>query len=273
MILLYSKCNQASDLCQQIELASELESDLGDTVDWGRKWLVDFNAGKTQLVSFDWSKNTGAIDVKMDRSVLEEKTSFKMLGLTFSSKLDWGSYIVSIAKTTFKKIGALIRSMKCLSPEVALYLYKSTMRPCMEYCCRVWAGAPSCYLELLDKLQKWICRTVGPSLAASLEPLAHHRNVASLSLFYRYYFGRCSSELAQLVPLPYSRGRCTRYFDRLHDFCVTISRYCKDVYVNSFFPCTAGLWNFLPIECFPLTYDLSGFKSRINRYLLTVGSF
>ena len=134
---LYSKCNQAFDLWQQLELASELESDLRDTVDWGRKWLVDFNAGKTQLVSSDRSKNTGAIDVKMDWSVLEDKTSFKMLGLTFSSKLDWGSYIVSIAKTASKKIGALIRSMKFLSPDVALYLRKSTIRPCMEYCCHV----------------------------------------------------------------------------------------------------------------------------------------
>ena len=125
----------------------------------------------------------------MDGSILEEKTSFKMLGLTFSSKLDWSSYIVSIAKTASKKIGDLIRSMKFLSAEVALYLYKSTIRPCMEYCCHVWAGAPSCYLELLDKLQKRICRTVGPSLSASLEPLAHCRNGASLSLFYRYYFG------------------------------------------------------------------------------------
>ena len=65
---------------------------------------------------------------------------------------------------------------------------------------------PSCYLELLDKLQNRICRTAGPSLATSLEPLAHRRNVASLSLFYRYYSGRCSSELAQLVALPFSRG-------------------------------------------------------------------
>ena len=245
---LCSKCDQASDLWQQLELASELESDLRDTVDWGRKWLVDFNAGRTQLVSFDRSKNTGAINVKVYGSVLEEKTSFKMLGLTFYSKLDWGSYIVSIAKTAFKNIGALIRSMKFLSPEVVLYLYKSTMRPCMEYCCHVWAGAPSCYLKLLDKLQKQICRTVGPSLAASLEPLAHRRNVTSLSLFYRYYFGRCSSEPAELVPLPYSRGRSTRYSDRLHDFSVTIPRCYKDVYVNSFFLRTATLWNSLPIE-------------------------
>ena len=105
---LYSKCDQASDLWQQRELASELESDLQDTVDWGRKWLVDFNAGKTQLVSFGRSNNTGASDVKMDGSVLEEKSSFKMLRLTFSSKLDWASYIISIAKTASRKIGALI---------------------------------------------------------------------------------------------------------------------------------------------------------------------
>ena len=163
--------------------------------------------------------------------------------------------------------------MMFLFREVALYLYKSTIRPCMEYCCHVWAGAPSCYLELLDKLQKRICRTVSPSLVASLKPLSYRRNVASLSLFYRYYFNRCLSELAQLVPLPYTRGRSTYYSNRLHDFSVTIPRCYKDVYVNSFFPHTVRLWNFLPIECFPLTYDLSSFMSRINRYLLTLGSF
>ena len=106
-----------------------------------------------------------------------------------------------------------------------------------------------------------------------LHSLAHHQNVASLIFFYRCYFGRCSSELAQLVPLPFFRGRSTRYSDRLHDFSVTIPRCYKDVYVNSFFPRMAKLWNSLPIECFPLTYDLSSFKSRINRHLLTVGSF
>ena len=125
----------------------------------------------------------------------------------------------------------------------------------MEYCYHFWAGAPSCYLELLDNLQKRICRIVGPLLAASLEPLAHCRNVASLSAFYRYYLGRCSSELAQLVPLLFSRGRSTHYSDRLHDFSVTISRCYKVVYVNSFSPNIARLWNSLPIECFLLTYN------------------
>ena len=77
---------------------------------------------KTQLVLFDRSNKTGAIDVKMDGSVLEEKSYFKMLELTFFFKLDWGSYIFSITKSTSKKIGPLVRSTKFLSPNVALYI-------------------------------------------------------------------------------------------------------------------------------------------------------
>ena len=105
-----------------------------------------------------------------------------MMGLAFSSKLDWDSYIMSIAKTASQKIGALICSMKFLSSEVAPQ--KSNIWPCIKYCCHVWAGAPNCHLELLDKLQKEIFRTVGPSLAASLEPMAHLPNVACIVLFY-----------------------------------------------------------------------------------------
>ena len=143
----------------------------------------------------------------------------------------------------------------------------------MEYSCHVAAGAPSCCLELLHNLQKQIFRTVSLSFATSSESLAHHQSVTSLSLFYSYYFGRCSSELAQMVLLPFSQGSSTHCSDRLHDFSVTVPRCYKDVYVDSFFPCTVRLWNSLPIECFPLTYDINGLKSRINRHLLTVGSF
>ena len=74
-----------------------------------------------------------------------------------------------------------------------------------------------CYISYRN-----ICRTVGPSLPASLEPLAHWQNEASLS-------PRWSSELAVLVLPPYSRGRPTCYSDWLHDFSVTIPRCYKDV--------------------------------------------
>ena len=110
--------------------------------------------------------------MKIDGSVC------KILGLT--SVLNWiGAYIICIAKSASKKYGALIRSMKFLSPEIALYLYKSTIWSYMEYCCHALTGAPSRYLELLDKLQKRMYRIVGTSLGPSLEPLAHRRNVAN----------------------------------------------------------------------------------------------
>ena len=77
----YSQCDQAPGLWQQLEMAAELESDLRDTVDWDRKWFVDFSTGNTQLVLFEQSNSTGAIDMKMDWPALAEKLSFEMLGL------------------------------------------------------------------------------------------------------------------------------------------------------------------------------------------------
>ena len=118
-----------------------------------------------------------------------------MLGLTFSFKLHRGSYIISTAKTSSNKVRALIRSMKFLSPKVALYLYKSTLHRCMEYCFRIWSGSSTWYIELLDMLQKRICKTVQPLFVTFLEPLAHRRNVVSLSLFYRYYFSKEVSDV------------------------------------------------------------------------------
>ena len=80
MILLYSKCDQTSNPWLQLELASELESDLRDIVDWDRKWLDDFNAGKTQMVSFERINNIGAIDVKINGSILGEKIILRCWG-------------------------------------------------------------------------------------------------------------------------------------------------------------------------------------------------
>ena len=119
-----------------------------DTAACSRNCLVDFNAEKAQFFSFDESYNSGAIDVKMSGSVFKKKPSFKILGLSLSSKLDWGSYNVSIAKTASAKIGALIQSR----PWVKLLFI--SIQPCMEYWCHVCAGAPSRFLDMLDKLKK-----------------------------------------------------------------------------------------------------------------------
>ena len=192
-----------------------------------------------------------------------------MLGQSASSKLNWSSYIAFVAKTASNNIETLIRSIKLLCPDFALYIFKSAIRPRMEY----WCYAPTSYVDMLDKLQKPVRRTVAPTLAASLELLAIDGNEASLSPLYRYYFGRCSSELAAPFPLPYSRGKSTWCSNRLHDFSVIIPKCYKDVYVNGLFPDTARLWNPLPVEYFPLTFDLNCFKSAVNWHLSFLGPF
>ena len=87
LMTLLSRCDQTSDLWQQLELPSELECNLWDTVDLGKKWLLDFNAGRTQLVLFDWSDNTGAFDFKKDGSVLRKNHLLKCW--SWLSLLNW----------------------------------------------------------------------------------------------------------------------------------------------------------------------------------------
>ena len=114
---------------------------------------------------------------------------------------------------------------------------------------------------------------IGPSLVVSLKTLGSSSKYSQLSLFCSYYFGRCSSELAELVPLPHFCGSFTRYSDRLHDFFVTFPRCYKNFYVNSFSSHTARFCNSLPAECFPMIYDINDFRYRVNRHLFSLGSF
>ena len=122
----------------------------------------------------------------------------------FLSHLNWiGALILSLLLKP-----SPIRSMKFVSLGISLYLYKSVVRPCMKYCFYVTAGLLAGTWKCQTSYKKnQIDRTLGPSPATSREPLAHCQNIASLSLFYRYYFGRCSSELSLMVSVPYSRGR------------------------------------------------------------------
>ena len=173
----------------------------------GQKLALWFQCSKTQLFSFDRSNNYySAIDKKMNGSPLQERSCFNMLRLSFFPQLDWDSYIVFNATTISQKIKVLICSMKFLSSEIALYPYKSTKPSCMENYCHIWSGVPRCYLYMLNKLQKLIRRTLSSLLSFSLDPLAN-------------YFGGCSSELVELVPLPDYCGRSTHYSNTLHDFC------------------------------------------------------
>ena len=170
---------------------------------------------------------------------LPEETS--LLALTFTQYMDWKPYS-PLLRLLEGKWAPFIRAQHFLSPESILYLYKSTIRPCMEYCSHICGGAlRSQGLDLLDRVQKRVLNLLGYELSAGSHTLSHRRNVASLCLFYKYYNHECSFQLPK----------------------------CRTKYYNSsFFTRTAALRNSLPNECFPSDYDLTAFKGRVNKFLL-----
>ena len=143
--------------------------------------------------------------ITLDGPVLKEKWSFKILRLSFSSKLDWSSYIVFAAKTAPKRIGAFIRSIKCLSPEVSLGLCKSTIRLCLKYCCHIWAVSPSYILDMSDKLQKRI-RTVIVSVSLGTDPPSKSQpsNFFGPPRHWKTYQVTPGKEKAQIIPTCYT---------------------------------------------------------------------
>ena len=270
---LFSCLNEKSDFEQRATLAKLLESDLSQISDWGDTWQITLNSGKTKVLSINRYSEPRNTPISLAGETLEESSHIRLVGLTLTNDLTWNDYIISIAKKASMKVGSLHRARQCLSSDIILHLYESLIRPCMEYCCHIWAGASATVLNLLERVQKRVINMIGPKLSSGLESLSHRRNVASLSLFYRYYNGLCSSEISSLVPPKKVFNRVTRLSTNAHPFTVQIPACHKQFYARSFFPRTSELWNSLSPDCFPRGIDLHAFKRRVNRYLLGLAIF
>ena len=223
-----------------MESAGELELDLRSIVEWGDRWLVTFNAAKTKLIYFNRHRYPLLVPVEMNGIKLSEETSFRLLDLNFSRSMDWKPYIQFIG--CFKESEFPFWAQRFLTPESILYLYKSTIQPCMEYCSHIWGGAPRSHgLYLLDRVQKRAVSLVGSGHSSDLQAMSHRRDVASLSLFYKYYYRKCSSELADLVPPKRVTVRSTRFSVQMYRHTVN-SPMCRTMfYQSSFFLRTAAL--------------------------------
>ena len=249
------------------EVAASLDRDLEKVLRWGNDWLITFNDKKTKLLSLSRSRDDAFPSIHMGPSTLPEVSDLRLLGLDISTNASWEKYISGIAKSASMRVGCLYRAQKFLHPEAILYLYKATIRPLMEYCSHIWAGASACHLSLLDRVQKRIVNLVGEELGSSLQTLSHRRSVATLSLLYRYFHGNCSTSLFNLVPPVRVFERATRLSASSHPYTLAVTRCRTKSYSNSFFPRSASLWNSLPSGCFPPSYDLASFKRNINSYL------
>ena len=125
-----------------------------------------------------------------------------------------------VAKSAARKIGFLFRSKRFFTPLHLLTLYKAQNRPCLEYDSHLWRGASKYFLASLDTIQKRAIRLIDDS--ALTDSLAHRRNVSALSLYYRYYHGRCYDELKSVIPPKACFARSTRFADSQHSFAIKL---------------------------------------------------
>ena len=246
--------------------ASLLSNDLTVIEKWGKDNLVSFNQSKTKQAVISRKRNQNFPAVFMNGDELDASASFTQLGLSLSSNLTWKTHIHSLAKHASQKLGFLARARGFFSSSNLLSIYKSQIRPSLEYCSHVWGGAPKSTLCLLDKVQSKAIRLINnPNLTNSLQPLSHRRLVGDLSIFYRYFNGHCSQEIRDIIPVPLRRVRTTRSSTHSHPFQVSLPNPRTLSHKSSFIPRTCNLWNVLPSSCFPESYNLPSFKSKINK--------
>ena len=202
----------------------------------------------------------------MNGRKLDISSSITQLGFSISSNLTWKPHISSIAKHASQKLGFLSRARGYFSPSQLLTIYKFQIRPSLEFCSHVWGGAPKSSFHLLDRVQsKVICLINNPNLTNSLQSLSHRRLFADLSIFYSYFHGHCSQEIKNIIPDPVRRVRTTRSSTYTHPFQVTLPNPRTLPHKSSFIPRTSQLWNSLQPTTFPESYNLSSFKSNINK--------
>nr|CAI5868241.1 unnamed protein product [Callosobruchus analis] len=172
--------------------------------------------------------------------------------------VDLGGYVIILVETKDKKIKlygkeylnyepVFPRKKKLYTPEQLLLLYKAQIRPSLEYCSHVWGCAPKHSLKLLDSIQNRAVKLIDTdNLTKDLHSLQHRRRVAGLSLFCRFYHGRCSSELSQIITPKAVRTRNTRDALHAHPYQVEVPTPRTSLLQHSFFWKTSTLWNELP---------------------------
>ena len=197
-------------------------------------------------------------------------SSLNVLGLTIDSRLTWKEHIHGIAAVASQKLGFLFAVRSYSSSTLLLALYKSLVRPHLEYCSHIWAGAAECHLELLNKIQRRATRLVGnANLTFQLAPLNAHRRVGFLFLFYRFYHGHCANSIAELMPRPAEIGRPLRNREAWHPYRVDLCRSRTVTSQSRFIARTSQEWNLLSCSVFLPEYDLQSFKSKINKDIMT----
>ena len=256
----------------RLNTAISLNEDLAKINEWGVHNLVTFNANKTKYIQFSNRNNNDDSLIIFNNTNIPKSENIDILGVTLTENLSWTPYVKSIAKKASRKMGLLYRVRKFFTDEQLSTIYKSHVRSQLEYCSPLWSGCGTVVLRQLDKIQNRAIRLINnPIITSEFPHLSVRRDVASLSLLYRYYHNKCSTELSQIVPPLRVYPRRTRAAGNAHEHTLNPPQCRTSAYKNSFIPRTTSLWNSLPGGCFPPSFDLNKFKTNCFKHLVAGG--
>ena len=235
--------------------------------DWGRGNRVEFNARKTQCCMLSHRDVEPTLSsVHMGGINIEGSDTLDVLGMKIHCKVRWSEHVFQVSKEAFKCLGFLNRCRNYFTPFDLLTIYTTYIRPKMEYNSHIWAGAPKSILELLDRVQRRALALINDnSVSNSIDSLEHRRNVGCVTLLYQYYNGISAAEISELIPRARVFVRNTRLSSRSHPFVVDCPVDRTTHYrENSFISRTSRMWNNLPAEVFPDSYNVQKFKLNVH---------
>jgi hypothetical protein len=253
----------ADDTCLFIEVdnheeaARMLNEDLISINDWSKKWLVSFSPKKTEEMIITNKAPTNHPAIKLNNYPIKTVEHHKHLGLTFSNDLTWKKHVYEIGKKAFNCLGLLRPHKMSMDRRTLETLYKSFIRPVLEYADVVW-HIPSDNRHVLDILERVQleaarvvtgatrrCSTEGLYAEVGWEKLSMRRNFHRALQMFKITIDKAPQYLQDLIPNPITAR--TRYTLRnRNDLQVPFARL--QTYSESFFPSATRQWNALPIQ-------------------------
>lgn len=127
---------------------------------------------------------------------LQNGNSLRLLGLTFSTGVIILNQLLGLLPG---KLVHCIAPRQCFSSNSILHIYKSTIRPCIEYYRHIWSAAAAIYPEILGKIQRSVSNFIGPNLASWLQSFTTGVMWLPSVFSYKYFHGSCSNKLSSMM--------------------------------------------------------------------------
>lgn len=265
--LLYADDTSLFDIVDDPATSSQkLNNDLSEIKDWARKWLVTINPSKTECMTFSAKRiKPPHPDLFYADNKIIEVAQHTHLGVVLCNNLSWRAHIFKIYEKASKRLNILKGIKYKVDRSTLRKLYKSLVRPLMEYADVLWDGCTDSESDLLEHVQYEAAKIVTGAMKGTSkqrlmqeigwEDLKTRRAIHKLLLYFKIVNNLCPSYLVDLLPLLVSER--TNYSLRTaSNYSIFASR--TERYKRSFFPSTTSLWN-------DIGYDI--------RCLDSIGSF